>query len=259
MAPGIIRRRAAARAQQQTAGGPSQPAGTGGEGGEGGGPAGPFTGESIRAGLPERLQILLAILLGATALLTAWAAYRGDLYGGDSLIRFNEAVQLTDQSGQAYNEFNQNLVEDTNTFLQFAIAAQDKSAKGKQTSAYITTLFRDEFAPAVEWWTSDKSGDAATPFVAENPDYRSVALAQSEKLDKQAKKKFNEGKDLDDTGDSYVFWTVVLAAALFLFGIAGVTSARPVFWGASGVGVVLLTASVIGLIGVTSGAPPLVT
>jgi hypothetical protein len=221
-------------------------------------PAGPFTGESVRAGLPERLQILLAVLLGFTALLTAWAAYRGDLYGGDSLIRFNEAVQLTDQSGQAYNEFNQNLVEDTNTFLQFAIAAQDDSAKGTATTEYIKTLFRSEFVPAVEWW-ADKTDKYNTPFVAENPEYRSVALSQSEKLDKQAKVKFAEGKNLDDTGDSYVFWTVVLAASLFLFGIAGVTSARAVFWGAAGVGVVLLTVSVIGLIGVTSGAPHLVT
>jgi hypothetical protein len=239
------------RAQQQAAGGAAEAAGGGATPpGEGGG--------SVRGGLSEGLQIFLAVLLGVTALLTAWAAYRGDLYGGDSLIRFNEAIQLTDQSGQAYNEFNQNLVEDTNTFLQFAIAANRSDKDGQQTAEYIKTLFRDEFVPAVEWWVKDKTG-AATPFVANNPDYRSVALAQSEGLDKQAKTKFKEGKDLDNTGDSYGLYTVILAAALFLFGIAGVTSSRKIFWGGTGVGVVLVVFSVINLIGITNGAPPLVT
>lgn len=258
MARGVFRRRASARAQQQSVGGAAEVAETTEKQAAGGEGSGAAFGESVRAGLPERLQILLAILLGFTALLTAWAAYRGDLYGGDSLIRFNEAVQLTDQSGQAYNEFNQNLVEDTNTFLQFAISAQGDSAQANATTAYIKTLFRDEFVPAVEWW-ADRTDKYDTPFVEQNPEYRSVALAQSEALDKQAKKKFNEGKNLDDTGDTYVFWTVILAASLFLFGIAGVTSARPVFWGASSIGVVLLAIAIVGLIDVTSGAPPLVT
>jgi hypothetical protein len=252
MARGLIRRRAAARAQQQASGGAGEAADRGAPppGGDGGG--------RVSGGLSEGLQIFLAVLLGVTALLTAWAAYRGDLYGGDSLIRFNEAIQLTDQSGQAYNEFNQNLVEDTNTFLQFAIAANRSDPDGKQTAEYIKTLFRDEFVPAVEWWVKDKTG-AATPFVANNPDYRSVALAQSEGLDKQAKKKFSEGKKLDDTGDKYGLYTVILAAALFLFGIAGVTSSRNIFWGGTGVGLVLVTFSVINLIGITNGAPPLVS
>ena len=46
----------------------------------------------------ERLQILLAVLLGTAALATAWAAYQGDLYSGDSVITLNRSVQTSDKA-----------------------------------------------------------------------------------------------------------------------------------------------------------------
>jgi hypothetical protein len=48
----------------------------------------------------ERLQVLLAVLLGAAALATAWAAYRGDLYSGDSVILLNQRLPAARTQGR---------------------------------------------------------------------------------------------------------------------------------------------------------------
>jgi hypothetical protein len=59
------------------------------------------------------------------------------------------------------------------------------------------------------------------------PEYKSAALAQSAAIQQQAQAAVQAGQDANETGDTYVLNTVVLASALFLAGIAGRFAWRP--------------------------------
>lgn len=203
----------------------------------------------------EGLQILLAVLLGTAALATAWAAYRGDLYSGDSLIRFNQSVQKTDQASQAYNAAQTVFVQDVNLFTQFAIAAN----RGEDAiTAYLQTeLMRPQLRKQVEWW-SETGDDVGTPFVEQDPHY--VAPTDDKKaqqLGAAAAEDFKAGRELDDTGDEYVLYTVLFAAALFMYGIASVATSRRVMTTCMAVGALLFVASLVMMIGTTADAPDL--
>ncbi len=204
----------------------------------------------------ETLQVVLAVLLGAAALATAWAAYRGELYSGDSVILLNRSTQVSDRASQAYNAAETVFVQDVNLFTQFAIAAQDPATE--DNAAYLKeTLMRPQLVKMVEWW-AETGDEVESPFVKQDPHF--VAPTQSREgraLRTEARAEFRRARELDDTGDEYVLYTVIFAASLFLYGIASVASSRKVLFAAMGVGGVLFVAGLIGLISTTVDAPKL--
>lgn len=204
----------------------------------------------------EGLQILLAVLLGAAALATAWAAYRGELYSGDSVIMLNRSTQTSDRASQAFNAAETVFVQDVNLFTQFAIAAQDPATEDNAT--YLKeTLMRPQLVRMVEWW-SETGDEIESPFVLQDPHF--VAPTQDprgRRLRAQAASEFRQARELDDTGDSFVLYTVIFAASLFLYGIASVASSRRVLLAGIGVGAVLFVAGLVGLISTSIGAPAL--
>ncbi len=72
---------------------------------------------------------------------------------------------------------------------------------------------------------------------------------QTGTLESQADEEFTTGSDAGGTADKYVRDTVFLAAVLFLIGISGHVKLRQACYGLVGVGVMLLTFSVVQLIG----------
>lgn len=209
-----------------------------------------------RALRSETLQIVLAVLLGAAALATAWAAYRGELYSGDSVILLNRSTQTSDRASQAFNAAETVFVQDVNLFTQFAIAAQDPATEDNAT--YLKeTLMRPQLVRMVEWW-SETGDEIESPFVRQDPHF--VAPSRNRagtRLRAQAAAEFRRARELDDVGDEYVLYTVIFAASLFLYGIASVAASRKVVFAGLGVGAVLFTAGVVGLVSTTAGAPSL--
>lgn len=204
----------------------------------------------------EKLQIVLAVLLGAAALATAWAAYRGELYSGDSVILLNRSTQTSDRASQAFNAAETVFVQDLNLFTEFAIAAQDPATSDNAT--YLKeTLMRPQLVKMVEWW-AETGDEIESPFVPQDPHF--VAPTQSREgraLRQRARQEFTRARELDDAGDEYVLYTVIFAASLFLYGIASVAASRRVLFASMGVGAVLFVAGLIGLISTTAGAPSL--
>jgi hypothetical protein len=204
----------------------------------------------------DALQLLLAALLGAAALATAWAAYRGELYSGDSVILLNRSTQTSDRASQAFNDAQTVFVHDVNLFTQYAVAAQDASTR--DNAIYIKeTLMRPQLVEMVEWW-SDTPDDVLSPFVEDDPHFvPPTDNAEGRRLRLQAQREFTRARELDNIGDEYVLYTVIFAASLFLYGIASVATSRRVLFASMGVGGALFAAGVVGLVSTTSGAPPL--
>lgn len=195
-------------------------------------PPAPAPAKTDEEKLSHRWDIIIAILLGLAAVATAFAAYQAELNDGDAIKSFNEGIRAVSDSNQAYIEGNQQYVQDQALFLEYAKAA---NADDAGLAEYMTSLMSEELQAGIKWWQQDEV-KADTPFVDENPDYSIPAYATGEELLKTTDAKFAEAREFDDDGDRYTLITVILAAALFLYGIAAVSRVPTVRYGTAGIG-----------------------
>jgi hypothetical protein len=187
----------------------------------------------------RRWEIAIASLLGLAAIATAFAAYQGSLKDGDSINDFNEGIRSVSDSNQAYIEGNQQFVQDQGLFLEYAKAANNDDP---DLAEYMKTLMSKELVAGIDWWQNTKN-DADTPFVDENPKYSIPAYATGEELTKKTNAQFKSAKQADKDGDRFTLITVILAAALFLYGIAAVSKNHTVRYATAGIGFAIFVLS----------------
>src|SRR4051812_11099749 len=83
------------------------------------------------AGRSASLDVMIAIVLGCAAILTAWGAYQAALADGDTLAGFQEGNAQYGDANQAYVEGYQQQSTDLLLFKDYALAKQkgdDKAA-----------------------------------------------------------------------------------------------------------------------------------
>jgi len=205
-----------------------------------GGHGGEASGEHI-AGF--RLELVIALLLGLAAIVGALATYLGHVSEGHSIKRFNQAVQSVNDANLFYTQGNQKLIQDQAIFLEYVKAA---STNQTNFAVYVQkTLMSDTLKKMVGWWETGKNTDKSpSPFVGADPYYSVPEYARGAELDKQTTTRFAGGKKDEDTSNSYTLIEVLIASALFLYGIASVTRRYSIKLGFLGLGVVLFALSV---------------
>ena len=102
------------------------------------------------------LAVTAAFLLGFSALLTAWSAYR-EASTSDQVIRTYAQMQETiARANDRYSQADQTSGYETSLFLQFAIEA----GTGNEDAAdYLLTVMDDALYEAVLWWSDVPDGD----------------------------------------------------------------------------------------------------
>lgn len=196
----------------------------------------------------DRLDILLAALLGIAAVFTAWAAYQSALLGGDASKGFTEATRTSAAANAASNASSQIRINDQALFLEYATAAQQENL---ELVAYLrTSLMRPELVAAIEWWeaTPDGPDSPTSPFVPENPNWTDAESVKAAELNAQAVTQVQTAERLDKRGDSFDLVTVILATSLFLLGIASVFKQPKIKLAMGMIGAVALVAALIRLI-----------
>jgi hypothetical protein len=191
----------------------------------------PSTGEQLG---PFRLELLIAILLGLAAIIGAVGAYWGHVSEGHSVTKYNSAVGLytealrsSTDSNLFYAQGNTRLVQYQQLFLEFVKALE---VKDRATARYIhDNLMDDRLKKMVDWWVNGKN-TGKTPFNADDPYYVIVEYPKAAELDKQTSEQFTKGREAFNDGltderrsNRYTIVEVLIASALFLYGIAGVT------------------------------------
>src|SRR3954468_16835861 len=173
-----------------------------------------------------RLELMIAIALGLAAIVGALATYLGHVAEGHSVKRYNEAVRTSSDLALFYNQGNQRLVQYQSVFQE---DAKDAYAGGKTGdyafAAYIQSQLMDErLSKMVTWWTSNgNTKKYHSPFVDQDPYYVIPEFAKGAQLDKQTQGFFEEGKRDENRSNRYTLVEVLIASALFLYGIASVT------------------------------------
>lgn len=190
----------------------------------------------------QGFELAVATLLGIAAVATAFAAYKSSLDGGASATAYNEGIALNSLAAQSNLEGNQEFTQDQAIFLEFVKATQTDD---EDLAAYIQTqLMSDNLRSGVEWW-ADTGDEYPTPFTDDNPKYEIQGWVEGAKYDELALRRFDDGERLGTRGDRYTLVTVILAAALFMLGVAAVARAWAVKLGFCVVGAAFLVASLV--------------
>jgi hypothetical protein len=192
-------------------------------------------------------EIVLAILLGITAVLTAWATFQSSQLSGAVAAQYSFGIRAADAASQDYNDATAAETADEAIFLEYT-----KALHGKQTelAQYIhTSLMSPELAAAVDWW-EDQPHSAAlpTPFAEANPNWSNPLHDAAKKLDVEAEARFSEADRIDALSTAFDILSIILAIALFLFGVASLVRQERIKIGLGIVGVLILVFSIVRLI-----------
>ena len=183
----------------------------------------------------EKLEVLIAILLGVTAILTAWAGWVGSLHGGNQATNYTQSNNLSSMGNSMYNEAAQDLMQDMllwNTIYDYAFDAEiaelnNKPAEAELIQTKIETLIQDNcserFAEAIDWVLAQE--EDVSPFDMEG--YVDGYFADANAVLEEADGLLEQGKTDNANGDAYGLVTVIYSLVLFLLGIVGIFKKIP--------------------------------
>ena len=166
----------------------------------------------------NRLEILIAIFLGITALLTAWATWIGSLHGGNQATNYTKSNNVAAEGNSMYNEASQQLMQDMitwNTIMEYRFDAEMAEEKGDKDEAdlildKIDTLIADNcsenFYEAIQW--ADKQKDAS-PFEKEG--YVDSYYEEANNLLAESQELLKQGQNDNTSGDRYGLVTVIFS------------------------------------------------
>lgn len=203
--------------------------------------------EARRQRLLDRTELVIAILLGLAAILTAWATFQSSQLGSSVTAAYSEGIRISDSASQAFNDATASDVADEALFLEFAKSA---NAGDEATATYIhDSLMSPELQAAVDWWSEQPdSANFDTPFVPENPKWSTKMLDDAAALDAEAQAKFDEAKTNDGLSNDFEILSIIIAIALFLFGVASLVRQERIKIGLGAVGAVILLFAIVRMI-----------
>jgi hypothetical protein len=164
------------------------------------------------------LEIAIAAVLGLTAVATAFSAYQSGKSERETIAHYNDGIRDSALSTGVLLEAEQTLANDRALFLQYVSAAQSNKELARY---YLTNLMSPQLRAAVIWWSNQDK--YSSPFVEANPKYKNDDdFVLGDSLSDQSNELFAEAKKTHKTSNRYELVTVILAAALFMLGVAGV-------------------------------------
>jgi hypothetical protein len=175
-----------------------------------------------------RLELLIVILLGFTAVATAWASWQGSLHGSQQDQKYTNATRLTAEGNSMYNEAADYMSQDMSIWNQIVSLRIDLAfAEDKQDADEIEkikykldTIMADnvgeEFGQAIE--QADAQEDYASPF--DSDDFINSYFTDANATFDEAETMMEAGDANNTHGDNQGLVTVIYAVVLFLLGIA---------------------------------------
>ena len=196
----------------------------------------------VSGALEERLELLVAILLGLAAVATAWAAFQASQWDGEEVRAYTDANLALSDANFFYNAGTQLAIQDELLFVDYVTAIQ---AEDTDLAAYLReSLMRPELVAAIGWW-EEQPDDVTTPFVEGNPEYSNASYAEADALTERVDASYAAGQAANGNGDAFNLVTVLLAASLFVLGISGSFRVTTMRFAAIGIGGLLFAGSAL--------------
>ena len=177
-----------------------------------------------------KLEMLIAIFLGITALLTAWATWIGSLHGGNQATNYTKSNNTASDANSMYNEASQSLVQDMMTwniitdykFDMLLAEAKGDSVEVKMIEEKVDQIIEDscteEFQEAITWALEQE--EDVTPFMKKG--FIESYYADANEKYAESQELLEQGMQDNKNGDTYNLVTVIFSLVLFLLGIVGI-------------------------------------
>ena len=185
---------------------------------------------------PEKiLEIIVAVFLGITALVTAWASWIGSLHGGNQATNYATSNNLSSEGNSMYNEAAQNLTQDmmlwneiSDVLIESSYAEEKNDTEAVEKYDWkLEKLLNDncsaELAQAITW--AMEQDEYTSPFDKEG--FTDSYLTDAKEMIAEADKLLEQGKKDNANGDAFGLVTVIYSVVLFLLGIVGTFKRLP--------------------------------
>jgi hypothetical protein len=188
----------------------------------------------------NRWEIVIVILLGLTAVATAWSGYQASLWDGIQSSSYTQASGARTNAAQQRSAGNQLRIEDLGVFENYIDAAIDGDA---EVAEFYRERFRDEFGVAFDAWIAldPLQNPEAPPTPLAMPEYQLAADQKAAELETRADGFFAAGEAANTYSDVYTLTTLLFAVTLFFGAIAerfDYARARIILIAIAGVGLV---------------------
>ncbi|HWL01591.1 MAG TPA: hypothetical protein VNQ52_04375 [Microbacteriaceae bacterium] len=176
------------------------------------------------------VELVVVILLGIASVATAYASFQSSLWDSVMSSSYTRGQQTKTEAESIYLEANQQYAQDAQTYSQLVILGVDalstdpalvESAETK-ISALTMTSVDDVLGAALEW--SNTTGE----YPLNSEDYLEARFGDYLALQDEAAAYVIAGDEANGFGDRLTLYTVLLAVALFLLGIAAVVSSMTI-------------------------------
>ncbi len=193
------------------------------------------------------VEILVAIFLGITALLTAWASWIGSLHGGNQSTNYTKSNNLASEGNSEYNAGLQMYLSDLmawNTMMDYAFEKVIAQSEGDNIKADLIQEKLDGFITQnasvilIDAYNS-MTDDMESPF--EVPGMMDKYYETANALLQESREILEEGQRDNAHGDAYNLVNVIYSVVLFMLGIVGIFKGLPNR-------VVVLCIAIVGLI-----------
>ncbi len=187
----------------------------------------------------ERIELWSTLLLAAATVATAYSAYEATRWGGVQSTSFTEAGAARTESAKAESDGFTLVAIDADIFTQYAVAfSQDNERLMK---ILRERFFRKEFKVAYRAWLKQHplTNPKAVKLPFQLPEYKIAKLEEADDLSDKANRRFEAGREANQTSDEYILGTIFFAAVLFFAGLATKFSSERVAIGALGFGTLL--------------------
>lgn len=190
----------------------------------------------------EIVEIIVAILLGITALATAWASWIGSLHGGNQATNYTISNNISADGNARWNEASQSLVQDMqlwNTISDYQVSIMYADSLGDYEKAeeyafkiqfVCTDSLSSNMAELIKYdydftadqiidWVMNVPEASTTPF--SNEEFMDSYYADAKAVLAEAEGYLEQGKQDNANGDKFGFVNVIYTVVLFLLGIVG--------------------------------------
>lgn len=203
--------------------------------------------ETKKGGLTEaKLEIIIAILLAITALLTSWAAWIGSLHGGNQATNYAKSNNLSAEGNSSWNEAAQLQMQDmllwseiSDLQLDIMYAQTNDDVEAEELAAYklyykcfenlsesMAEAIGFDFEAAdnadpveyIESWIETERA-VTTPF--SDQEFIDAYYYEASETIGESYALLEEGQSDNKHGDCFNLVTVIYSVVLFLLGIAG--------------------------------------
>jgi hypothetical protein len=193
------------------------------------------------------LEVVITVALGLAAVVTALSLYLNERSDHESQVKFNETIEHVNASTASATQAVQMSAQDHSVFAVYSSLYYDK---GPNFASYlIETAMSERLRKMVHWWANTK-GSGRTPFTKKNPYYTHPDAKLAAHETEAAEAAFADAKAAQNDASDYVLIEVILATALFLYGIAGVTRRFTIRIGTLGAGAFIFVIACVLLIAV---------